>query len=115
MTAKELKKLRRSDLLEMLLELRKENEKLKKELLYSQQQLENREIAIANAGSLAEAALRLNQVFEAAQAACEQYTENIHRRMEIREQETKEKCDAMIANAKRQAGTYDWLSEIIEG
>ena len=34
-------------------------------------------IAIEKAGSLAEAALQLNSVFEAAQNACAQYTQNI--------------------------------------
>lgn len=80
MTAKELKRLRRSDLLEMLLELSKENQALRQELAKAHQQLQDRTILIQESGSLAEAALRLNGVFEAAQAACQQYEENLRMR-----------------------------------
>lgn len=114
MTAKELKKLRRSDLLEMLLALRKENDQLRKQLEQAQKQLEDRKIEIENSGSLAEAVLRLNGIFEAAQAACEHYEENVRQRMEQQEQETKEKCEQMIAEAKKQAGSYSWLTEVMD-
>ena len=80
MTAKELKRLRRSDLLEMLLDLSKENQALRQELAKARQQLQDRTIRIQESGSLAEAALRLNGVFEAAQAACQQYEENLRLR-----------------------------------
>ncbi len=42
-------------------------------------QLEHKNIEILKAGSLAEAALRLNQVFEAADAAARQYLDNVRR------------------------------------
>lgn len=80
MTPKELRRLRRSDLMEMLLELSKENLQLRQELEEARRQLEDRTIAIAECGSLAEAALRLNGIFEAAQAACAQYEENLRLR-----------------------------------
>lgn len=114
MTAKELKRLRRSDLLEMLLTLRKENEQLRQQLDHAQEQLENRRIEIERSGSLAEAALRLNGVFEAAQAACEQYAENMRQRMEQQEWETTKKCEEIIAQVKRQAGSYSWLTEVTD-
>lgn len=102
MTERELKKLGRGDLLEMLLELSKENDKLREELAQTQEQLASRTIEIENAGSLAEAALQLNGIFEAAQAACEQYRQNIEERStnqkqicEQMENESKEKCERM--------------------
>lgn len=82
MTERELKKLSRRDLLEMLLALSKENEELRQKLVQAEEQLNSRNIMIENSGSLAEAALRLNGVFEAAQAACEQYVENMRFRKE---------------------------------
>ena len=110
MTAKELKRLRRTDLLEMLLDLSRENDDLRQEIQFLRQQLENRTISILNCGSLAEAAMELNGVFEAAQAACRQYTENIRDRSENlelycqqMEQQTREKCDRMIAEAQQAA------------
>ena len=77
MTDKELKRLSRGELLEMLIQQSKELELLRKQLDAAQTALQNREIAITNAGSIAEAALQLNGVFTAAQDACQQYMENI--------------------------------------
>lgn len=79
MTDKELQKLSRIDLLELLLEKSKENEKLQEELEQVKAQLAERKINIEKAGSIAEAALALNGVFEAAQAAADQYLENLRR------------------------------------
>ena len=83
MENKELRRLSRTDLLEMLLDLSRENEQLKQEVEELRKQLNDRYIAVEEMGSLAEAALKLNGVFEAAQAACDQYIENIKFRNEI--------------------------------
>ncbi len=79
MTDKELKKLSRAELLEMLIAQSKEVDSLKKQLQEANEKLEDRRIMIANSGSIAEAALHLNGVFEVAQNAAEQYLENIKR------------------------------------
>lgn len=113
MTAKELKNLRRSDLLEMLLALKKENDSLRGQLKQAQQELASRKIVIDNAGSLAEAALQLNGIFEAAQAACDQYAENIRMECQAMEWQTREKCKRMIAQANARQETYAWLDELI--
>lgn len=97
MTAKELKRLRRSDLMEMLLELIKENDELRKQLQKAEHKLLDRQIAIEESGSLAEAALRLNRIFEDAQAACEQYEQNVRQRCEQMEANTRSRCAAMAA------------------
>lgn len=76
---KELKKLSRSDLLEMLIEQSKEVDRLKAELEQANAALENRRIAIENAGSIAEASLKLSGIFEAAQQAADLYLENVKR------------------------------------
>ena len=136
MTAKELKRLSRSDLLEMLLELSRENDILRKANQTLSQKLEDRNIAIDNCGSLADAALQLNGIFEAAQAACEQYTENIRQRSENLEShlqqmelQTQEKCSAMLAKTQaqcdellaqaqktyqEQTSSYGWIQELME-
>ena len=104
MTSKPLKRLRKAELLEMLLELSKENDKLRQDNQDLRQKLADRTIAVENSGSLAEAALQLNGIFEAAQAACQQYTQNIQTRSEDLERhcqqmeaETRAQCDAMLA------------------
>lgn len=95
MTEKELKRLRRSDLMEILLELSKENQELREQLQQAEKKLQDRQILIEESGSLAEAALRLNRIFEDAQAACEQYEQNVRLRCEQLENETKHKCEEM--------------------
>lgn len=102
MTDKELKRLSRAELLEMLLAQVEENKKLKMCLDEMQAQLDSRQIVIKGAGSIAEAALQLNGVFQAAEASAAQYLENIRRisnekdaicrRMEA---EAKEKAEAI--------------------
>ena len=79
MTDKELRRLSRSELLEMLIAQTAENDQLKTRLEQAEAQLRDRQIAIDKAGSLAEAALSLNGVFQAAEAAAQQYLENIQR------------------------------------
>lgn len=79
MTDQELRRLSRSELLEMLVEQMKENEELKLKLKRAQMKLRNRQIAIDEAGSIAEAALKLNEVFEAADKAAKQYLDNVRR------------------------------------
>ena len=79
MTDQELKKLHRSDLLELLIAQEKENEQLRSQILQLKQRLEDRTIALEQAGSIAEASLQINGVFQAAQDAAAQYLENIRR------------------------------------
>lgn len=102
MTEKDLKKLSRIDLVEMLLEMSKENMRLQGHLEQAEKKISDRMLIIENAGSLADASMQLNRVFEAAQAAADQYLANIqirdeelHLRCERIEQETRTKCEQM--------------------
>ena len=80
MTPKELRKLSRRELLEMLIVQTRKVETLEKQLAEANRQLNDKKIVIENSGSLADAVLQLNGVFEAAQKAAEQYLENIRMR-----------------------------------
>ena len=80
MTDKELKRLNREELLEILVEQASEIERLKAELEQMKGRLDSRELKCSKAGSIAEAALSVNEVFERAQAAADQYIENIRDR-----------------------------------
>lgn len=77
MTDKELKRLSRSELLQLLISQIELNEKLNAQIVQLQARLDDRRILLSNAGSIAEASLQLNQVFEAAQAAAQQYLDNV--------------------------------------
>lgn len=74
-----LKKLSRRELLEMLIAEEKRIDQLEKELAEAREALKDRTIKIETSGSIAEAALKLSGIFEAAQAAVDQYVENIER------------------------------------
>lgn len=79
MTDKELRKLRRVELLEILVSLSEENEQLRKENEELREAISRKEICIRQSGSIAEASLKLSGVFEAAQRAADLYLENIRR------------------------------------
>lgn len=74
---REQKKQSRAELLKLLEAKERENEQLRIQLSEAEAQLADRKIAISQAGSIAEAALQLNGVFEAAQAAADEYLETI--------------------------------------
>ena len=108
MTDKELRKLSRGELLEMLLDQSKEAESLRQQLDEAKAQLESRHIDLAKAGSIAEASLELNVVFAAAQAAADQYLENVSRMTGRQEEicaaleaESKVKADQLLSDAEK--------------
>lgn len=77
MTNKELRKLSRKQLLELMLEQSRRIELLERQLEQANSALAQRQLVMADAGNIAEAALRLNDVFAAAQAAADQYLESV--------------------------------------
>lgn len=68
-----LKKLSRTELLELLLEQTKELEATQARVSELEKALADRKIKMEQAGNIAEAALQLNKVFEAAQQAADDY------------------------------------------
>ena len=80
MTEKELLKLKRSELLEIMLAQSREIDRLREELEETKEKLADREIRIEKAGSIAEASLRLTNIFEEAQKAVDLDVENMKRR-----------------------------------
>lgn len=114
MTDQELRKLSRKDLLELLVTQGRERDALQIELVQVKTALQNRQLQIEQAGSIANAALQLNGVFEAAQAAAQQYLENIrHRSEQIEaacaqlEAETQRKADQKLEEASRIAQSME--------
>lgn len=72
-----LRKLSKLQLLELLAQQERELQALRKALEEKDAALAERRIQLERAGSIAEAALRLNGVFEAAQRAADQYLESL--------------------------------------
>lgn len=77
MKNEDLRKLSRIQLLELLIEQTKENNELRQQLDEANKKLKSKEIILDEAGSIANAALRLNGIFNTAEAAAAQYLENI--------------------------------------
>lgn len=114
MTDQELHKLSRKELLELLLEQSRQLDSLQEQLQQAQAQLTNRQLLLDKAGSIAEASLQLNRVFEAAQAAAEQYLENVQilsaRQTEVcqrLEAESQQKADALLSEMQTRCRTME--------
>ena len=121
MADKELRKLSRKQILELLLRLTEKSESLQAELDEANRKLKNKLLIKSEAGSIAEASLKLNGVFEAAENAAEQYLynikvlsdnqEEIKKRIEAEYRkkaraallETEKRCKAREAESRRRA------------
>jgi len=68
-----LRKLSRFQLLELLARQERELQSLREELKTRDAALADRRICMEQSGSIAEAALKINEVFESAQRAADQY------------------------------------------
>ncbi len=77
MTEKELRHLGRRELIEIIAAMKKAEMELQQQLEQAEKQLADRTVKIENIGSIAEAALSLNGVFEAAQSAADSYLESL--------------------------------------
>lgn len=125
----DLRNLSRTELLEILIQQSEEMEVLRSQNEAYRQQLEDRTLKQKNAGSLAEAALQVSGVFEAAQEAAQQYLQNIEKMSSEQEEcaekakqllvqteaqcaamraETEAKCNKMVEKAKAESLDY-WV------
>ena len=112
MTDKEFKRLNRSQLIDIIYQLQLKEEELIAENKQLKEALEDKRIRMENAGSIAEAAIEINNVIQAAQSAADQYLkeielryEEMYKNVEVERQNivkrTQEEAAAIIANAKR--------------
>ena len=95
MADRELRRMRRTELVEIIYALKQSEDQLKAENAALTAQLQDRQIHIENAGSIAQAALELNKVFEAAQAAADEYLHSV--------QVSRADADVTAANTLSQA------------
>lgn len=122
---KELQKLKRGDLLEILLEQSKENDSLVWQIAKKDQEirdlhnkLEDRKIELQKAGTIAEASFKLNGVLEATEKAAQQYLDNLQRLYEkeeylcnVKEQEVEARCQAALKKTREQCEEYIQMTE----
>lgn len=76
MADKELRRMNRAELIEIIYAQQQNERQLREENEELHRQLDDKLLRLEKAGSIAEAALSLNHIFEDAEAAAQQYLEN---------------------------------------
>lgn len=92
MEKSKFRKIRKKELLEIMLSQAKKIKELENELSKTKEKLETKKINIQESGSLAEASLKLNKIFENAQQAIEQYKYNVEEQCKKITSDTKKEC-----------------------
>ncbi len=87
--------LSKNEMMMVMHDQEQEIERLKAKVAELQTTINNYEIKVEEAGTLAEASAQINNLFEAAQATVETYIENMRKR--------EEKSEALLADVQKQA------------
>ena len=77
MAERELRKLNRNELVDVVYEYQQTEKKLRERIALLEEELSNKEIKAKECGSIAKEAMELNGIFEAAQKAADQYVEAV--------------------------------------
>lgn len=99
MVSKELKKLSRRELVDIIYQLKKNEQLLQDEIASLREALQDRRIHLSTAGSIAEAAISITNVFSSAQAAADIYLQEVS----CMKQDAEIECTKMINEAKQRA------------
>ena len=97
MPGNELKTLSRRELVDIIYQQKRHEEQLQAELAALQAELQDKRLKLSKAGSIAEAALSITDVYAAAQASADLYLREIARLKE----ETEQQCAQRIAEAEQ--------------
>ncbi|WP_369695308.1 hypothetical protein, partial [Streptococcus merionis] len=79
---KTIKRLKKVEMLEIMSKQAEEIDRLRQRIDELESQLADKQVKLAEVGSIAEASLRLTNIFEEAQTAADIYLENIRRQGE---------------------------------
>lgn len=105
MIKKELKRLSRRELVDVIYQMKKNEQQMQEEMAILQESVQDKRIRIELAGSIAEAALDLSQVFTTAQTAADLYL----REIACMKQDTAKQCAQMVEEAQQKVA--DILAE----
>lgn len=103
MTERELRKLNRYQLLELLVVQKERADRLESRLEAAEKQLIDQDIKLTSLGSIAEASLQVSGVFQAAQEAADLYVNAAKRKAEEIEQTARENAERIIREAEEKA------------
>ena len=95
MVSKELKKLSRRELVDIIYQLKKNEQQLQEEIAALKAALEEKRIRISEAGSIAEAAVSISKLFSSAQEAADLYLEEIR----CMKEEARKACEKAASSA----------------
>ena len=99
MINKDLKRLGRAELIEIIYQQKKTEQMLRTQVEELQQQLQDKRLKMEEAGSVAEAALAISDIFQSAQIAADRYLEEIRCRHEALDRE----CETLLQEARKEA------------
>ena len=99
MISKELKKLSRRELVDIIYQLKKNEQEKLDQIAALGEQLQDKRIRISLAGSIAEAATDITQIFANAQRTADLYLHEIA----AMKAETEAECARMLEDARKQA------------
>ena len=94
--SKELKKLSRRELVDIIYQLKRNEEELLEENESLKNELEDKKIKLSSAGSVAEAAMAITDIFSAAQNTADTYLDEIN----DMKQTVQKECDEKIEEAE---------------
>lgn len=105
MTQKELKKLNRYQLLELLVTQTERADSLERTVRELEERLAQRELRFSQMGSVAEAAMYVSGVFDSAQKAANLYLDAARKRADELLENAQQQAELIISQAREQAGS----------
>ena len=97
MISKELKNLSRRELVDIIYQMKKNEQQMQGEIAALQEQLQDKRIRLSEAGSISEAAVSVSNVFSAAQTAADLYLQEIA----CMKEDAAKECAQMINEANK--------------
>lgn len=101
MIGKELKKMSRRELVDIIYQLKKNEEQLQERISNLEEELQDKRIKLSVAGSIAEAATDITNIFHTAQRTADLYLHEIA----CIKADTERECAKMIENARKEAAS----------
>ena len=97
MISKELKKMSRRELMDIIYQMKKNEQQMQEEIASLQEALQDKRLRLSIAGSVAEAAASITNIFSAAQMTADLYLQEIS----CMKEETERECAEKIEEANR--------------
>ena len=99
MISKELKRLSRRELVDIIYQLKKNEQEMQEEIESLKTELQDKRIRISTAGSIADAAMSVTNVFSAAQMTADLYL----REISCMREDTEKECAKKVEEAEKRA------------